>query len=165
MFHSTFHSIPHSTFYILPYLSGINCKYNPGVVPSPFVVQLVPHSYSHHPNTYWCFYHSSPTCTHRHRNGGGGGGGQRAQRYNLSTDTRGGHTYTCCTDTRDRDQSEIKRSTCKIGDKGSRRLFTLLDQGQERFCSRTPPIPRPLRLGDQESRLFLRCDQPIKVQK
>ena len=27
--------------------------------------------------------------------------------------TRGGHIYTCCTDTRDRDQSEIKRS---IGD-------------------------------------------------
>ena len=30
--------------------------------------------------------------------------------------TRGGHIYTCCTDTRDRDQSEIKRSSCKIGD-------------------------------------------------
>ena len=30
--------------------------------------------------------------------------------------TRGGHVYTCCTDTRDRDQSEIKRSSCKIGD-------------------------------------------------
>ena len=32
------------------------------------------------------------------------------------TVTRGGHIYTCCTDTRDRDQSEIKRSSCKIGD-------------------------------------------------
>ena len=29
---------------------------------------------------------------------------------------RGGHIYTCCTDTRDRDQSEIKRSSYKIGD-------------------------------------------------
>ena len=30
--------------------------------------------------------------------------------------SRGGHVYTCCTDTRDRDQSKIKRSSCKIGD-------------------------------------------------
>ena len=34
----------------------------------------------------------------------------------LSISTRGGRIYTCCTDTRDRDQSEIKRSSCKIGD-------------------------------------------------
>ena len=30
--------------------------------------------------------------------------------------SRGGHIYTFCTDTRDWDQSEIKWSSCKIGD-------------------------------------------------
>ena len=33
-----------------------------------------------------------------------------------SHESRGGHMYTSCTDTRDRDQSEIKRSSSKIGD-------------------------------------------------
>ena len=39
----------------------ITCKYNPGVVPSRFVVQ---YSCSHCLSTYGCFCHSSPTCTH-----------------------------------------------------------------------------------------------------
>ena len=36
---------------------------------------------------------------------------------------RGGHIYTCSTDTRDRDQSEIKRSSYKIGDDQAIKAF------------------------------------------
>ena len=38
--------------------------------------------------------------------------------------------------------------------KRSRRLFTLLDQGQDGVCPRTLPIPRLFPVGDQGSRLF-----------
>ena len=41
----------------------------------------------------------------------------------LSISIRGGRIYTCCTDTRDRDQSDIKRSSCKIGDDQDVRLI------------------------------------------
>ena len=47
--------------------------------------------------------------------------------------SRGGHTYTCCTDTRDWDQSEIKQSSCKIGDDQVIKIFIRAAQIKVKF--------------------------------
>ena len=70
-------------------------------------------------------------------------------------------TCTCCTDTRNRDQSEIKWSNCKIGDDQAIKMLICAAQING-SCPLTPPIPP---VGNQGSRLFQRCDQAIKVQK
>ena len=60
---------------------------------------------------------------------------------------RGGHIilyYTCCTDTHDWDQSEIKRSSCEIGNDQVIKMSVLCAQSRSRWVlsfdsTHTPP--------------------------
>ena len=56
------------------------------------------------------------------------------------------HIYTSCTDTRNRDQSEIKWSSYKIGDDQAIKI-RCSNKGQDGSCPLTPPTPRPPRLS------------------
>ena len=69
--------------------------------------------------------------------------------------------YACCTVTRDRD---AKQSSCKIGDNQAIKTSFVLLKSRSRWPF-TPPTPHPPLVGNQESRLFYRCDQALKVQK
>ena len=77
--------------------------------------------------------------------------------------SRGGHIYTCCTDTRDRDQSEIMRSSSKIGDDQAIKTSVYTARGVVLGLRPYPAYPR-LAIKGQAALLTVRSsDQGPKI--